>query len=420
MKPENTSSRRFSIYCRICGKELSVPIVILHGLVPTILLHSLVFCKEHKRQFARRRREGVSTVQLNTAWRDLLDNWRERPEELDQETRKRKKASRLFFSQRYENWLLFRRDYPRFLTPREVFRGIGSLLTLGKIKPYKASAVLRTKKGRRSRSAPRLVRLGDSLAFNTQTGEIRRFIDVMEDEVLDDLRGIRPAPGQAEVAAFWGNSAPTGMRERLRERFQQQVAPGYRLLISELVRLAPFSVYGPIGNPLDLVLKGGGWEGGGSDEIGGISLSFSSPRFASTERHFEIITAKANRRNVYYPLEDDEQHSRDLDEWLFQWTHLSDKQREQVGPPAIWRGELLIDEETFSGEIRAWSQPYQLARFSFKNDKIILSGHACGPTQGELLHLLTDLKRLNQRGDTLGQYQCEFDEERARRINSIA
>ena len=83
MKPENTSSRRFSLHCRICGKELSVPIVILHGLVPTIVLHSLVFCKEHKRQFARRRREGVSTVQLNTAWRDLLDNWRERPEELE-------------------------------------------------------------------------------------------------------------------------------------------------------------------------------------------------------------------------------------------------------------------------------------------------------------------------------------------------
>lgn len=221
MKPENTSSRRSSLRCRICGKELSVPIVLLHGLVPTIVLHSLVFCKEHQGQFAKRRCERVSSAQLNTTWRDLLDNWRERPEELDQETRKRKNASRLFFSQRYEEWLLFRRDYPRFLTPREFFRGIGSLLTLGKIKPYKASAVLRPKKGRRLRSAPRLTRLGDSLAFNTQTGEIRRFIDVNEDEVLDDLRDIRLAPNQAEVAAFWGNPVPTGIRERQREHFRQ-------------------------------------------------------------------------------------------------------------------------------------------------------------------------------------------------------
>lgn len=204
-----------------------------------------------------------------------------------------------------------------------------------RLEVLKASAVLRPARGRKPKSAPRPTRLGDSLAFHIQTGEVRRFVDVMEDEALDDLRGIRPAPGQAEIAACWGKPAPTGMRERLRARFPQQVAPGQRLLIPELVRLASFPVYGLIGNPLDLLLAGGGWSGGGSQAIGSLSLSFSGPRFANAKRNVELITAQTKQRYLYYPPEHDKQHTRELDEQLFQSMHLSTQQRAQLELPAI-------------------------------------------------------------------------------------
>jgi hypothetical protein len=206
--------------------------------IPLVVINGLVFCKEHKQQFVGRRRAGVSTEQLNADWGDMLDNWRERSATLDSEIGRRKGATRLSFTQRYQDWLLFGCWYRVRITFKEFLRGVGSLLTLGKIKPYKASAIL--KKGRRSSRRRRLSRMGDFLAINTQTGECRRFVDVNEDEALDDLQGIRPVSGQEEVATFWRNPSPTGRRERLHELFHQRVSgPDHRLLIRELVRLTP-------------------------------------------------------------------------------------------------------------------------------------------------------------------------------------
>jgi hypothetical protein len=350
--------------CQICGQEMRRPIVVTHGLV---------FCKEHRRQLGIRRREGVNTAQLNAIWGDTLDNWRERPAELNSETGKRKGATRLFFTQRYEDWLLFRRGYPRLISFKEFLRQIASLLTAGKIKPYKAKAVLKPKRRRWSHSKRRSTRLNDFLAFNLQTGEIRRFVDVNEYEVLDDLQGIRPAPGQAEIAAFWGNPTPTGMREKRQEQFHQRVAPGHRLLILELVGLVQFPLYGPVDNPLGLVLESAGWSGGGSDEVGSVSLSFNSPHFAGPDRNFAITTARTNRQGIYYPPEEEDEHYvSHLDEWLFQSYHLSGERQAQAGSPEIWHGELLVDEETFTSEIRSWSQPFQLARFTLKTPGFIL------------------------------------------------
>jgi hypothetical protein len=384
---------------------------------PIVVTHGLVFCKEHKRQLGICRREGVNTAQLNAVWRDTLDNWRERPAGLNSETGKRKGATCLFFTQRYEDWLLFRRGYPRLISFKEFFRGIVSLLTMGKIRPDKPRGVIKNRKGRKLRSVRCKGRLGNCLVVNAQTGEIRRFVDVMEHEVLDDLRGIRPVSGQAEIAAFWGNPTPTGMREKLQEPFHQRVAPGHRLLIPELVGLVQFPLYGPVDNPFGLVLQSAGWSGGGSDEIGSVSLSFNSPHFVGPDRNFDITTARTDRYGIYYPLEDDEHYVSHLDERLFQSYHLSGERRVQVGSPEIWHGELLIDEETFISEIRSWSQPYQLARFTLKNARVNLSGQARGLARDELLPLLKELKVINQRDDTLAQYQREFDEAREKRIN---
>ncbi len=56
---ETVQRRRGFTACRICGREMRQPIMAINGLV---------FCREHAREFKRRRHEGVSTAELDTAW----------------------------------------------------------------------------------------------------------------------------------------------------------------------------------------------------------------------------------------------------------------------------------------------------------------------------------------------------------------
>jgi hypothetical protein len=85
---------------------------------PIMAINGLVFCPEHAREFKRRRHEGVSTTELDTAWGDTLKNWRERPPELDQETKPKFLATSFAFQERDGPWLIFSRFYPEFERPR--------------------------------------------------------------------------------------------------------------------------------------------------------------------------------------------------------------------------------------------------------------------------------------------------------------
>ena len=58
--------------CPICGKQLTEP-------------KGSPYCPEHLVQYERRQRLGVPTDELSEQWRDTLDNWRDRPPELDVE-----------------------------------------------------------------------------------------------------------------------------------------------------------------------------------------------------------------------------------------------------------------------------------------------------------------------------------------------
>lgn len=191
--------------------------------------------------------------------------------------------------------------------------------------------------------------------------------------------------------------------------------PGHRLLIAQFVGLVPFPLYGPIDNPLGLVLTSTGWSGRSSDDIGSLDLSFRRPRFPDTSagHTLTIRTSRAHQHGIEPPPDNDERFLRHLDASIFPSSRLNDSPQEQAGQPAIWRGELLIDTDTFTGSIRSWSQPYQLARFPRKNEQTILSGHTCGPSRDELLQLLAHLHLLNQHEETLAQYQRELDETRA-------
>ena len=397
---ERAQRRRRSTACRICGREIRQPLLVINGLV---------FCQEHAREFKRRRHEGVSTAELDPLWGDMLKNWRERPPELDKETKPKFMAMSFALQEKDEPWLIFSRGYPVFARPR-LRRSSRTVY-----RPRRAETPLRLRKGGGSISRPRY-RQPDYVAVNTQTGEIRRFVDVSGYEVLDDLHGIHPAPAQAELAAFWGKRKPSGIREKAREQFERQFQDErYRIRIPDLVHLLPFPVYGPVSNPFDLTLCcSSSMRSAGINYISSVGLVFSSPRYPHVRENFEIVSSDTRERNIMYHTKNTPgpgYPAFDPDSQLFQRYNLSGEERELAGNPSSWEGELTIAGVPFTGELYHWSQPYQLSRFFLKSEKTILTGNANGPSEDELFQLLKDLQIINQQDDVLLHYQREYDED---------
>jgi hypothetical protein len=391
---EIVQRRRGFTACRICGREMRQPLLVINGLV---------FCPEHAREFKRRRHEGVSTAELDTAWGDTLKNWRERPPELDQETKPKFLAMSFALEEKDEPWLIFSRSYPEFERPRRS-KPIAIL---------RAKKTFRTRRGSISRR-PRH-RLPDYVAVNTHTGEIRRFVDLAGNEVLDDLQGIHPAPAEAELAAYWGKRKPTGIRERAREQFQRQyLDERHRIRIPDLVHLLPFHIYGPVGNPLDLTLCCSLSMMSGINYISSVGLVFSSLRYPHVRENFEIVASDTRECNIMYYTKNTPGPAHpafDPDIGLFQRYSLNEEERELAGNPSSWEGDLIIAGVPFTGELYYWSQPAQLSRFFLKSEKTILTGNAYGPSEDELFQLLTGLQIINQQDDVLLHYQCEYDED---------
>ncbi len=364
---ESVQHRRGFTACRICGREMRQPPIVINGLV---------FCQQHARE----------------------------PPELDQETKPKFLATSFALQEKDEPWLIFSRFYPEFEKPR-------------RSKPeatLRAKKTFRTSKGRGSPSRPRH-RLSDCIAVNAQTGEIRRFVDVSGNEVLDDLQGIHPAPAQAELAAFWGKRKPTGIRERAHEEFQRQYQDErHRIRIPDLVHLLLFPIYGPVGNPLDLTLCCSLSMGLSINYISSVGLVFSSPRYPHVRENFEIVASDTRERNIMYYTKNTPGPAHpafDPDIRLFQRYGLSEEERELAGNPSSWEGDLTIAGVPFTGELYHWSQPLQLSRFYLEGEKTILTGNACGPSENELFGVLKDLQTLNRQDDVLLQYQREYDED---------
>lgn len=187
--------------CRVCQRKL-LRLFLMSG--------DHIFCYEHKREFKRRQREGVGTAELDPLWSDTLKNWRERPPELHAEAKSQFLATPFTLRQKVESWLLFERSYRQIRLTR---RGKAHRTIYNPRKNFG----YRFKKQRLS-----FHRLSDYIAFDTQTGAIRRFVDVALNEVTDDLQGIRPAPAQEDLAKFWGKRKPHGIGERNRRHFHQQ------------------------------------------------------------------------------------------------------------------------------------------------------------------------------------------------------
>ena len=130
--------------CRICGQELPDDA-------------EKPFCGVHLAQYLSRQSEGITTEQLDPSWGDHLGNWRERPDILAAEPY----ADRLRFRREWGDWLFFWMGYSS--------------------------------------------RLPDWLLVNPDTGEVRRFVEISENDVRTAIKGM-PAANQQDLANRWGES----------------------------------------------------------------------------------------------------------------------------------------------------------------------------------------------------------------------
>lgn len=330
-----------NLICLICGREVG--------------LAGPQFCTLHLPQYEARQRTGVTTDELSVQWEDSLDNWRERPPELDAETGVRSHSTPFRFEERDGEWILFIRSYEGFRQP-------------------------------------------DCLAINLRTREVRRFVEASPEDILDDLHGTRPAPHQAQLAARWGNSETTGLLAQL-EQLLRGGQP--QISISLLMQAMPFPVYGLVGNPQDLAVCSVSREYAGH-RLTDVGLTFSSPRYPGVRENLELSSHDAKDQSVIY-------------------------QPMGQGEPPFWQGECTIDGRKFTGEIRRWAFPQEVAQqlppgysqggtamFYLKGEETVLSGLVRGPSVEELSGLLQNLVVLNNRADLLEQYQRELDQESKR------
>jgi hypothetical protein len=349
--------------CHICEAELP-------WYRSLVLIEHRIFCSTHARQYHARQRQGISTEELDTRWSDTLDNWHERPEALDQECGSRWiPFNYLFFDQRVEGWVLFRRSYGHWAWERP------------KIHNFRGP---------------------DMLAVNPQTGDIRRFVSVAPEDVVDDLRGVRPALYQAELAPYWGRRLPPGFSLRLTQPYHDPHGP---LQVAALLQAASFPVYGIADRLLDLSMCSLGYESTGF-RLSGVNFRFSSPRFPQVREAVHISSAE-NKPPVVMDLYPPQP-------FLFRQYRLSAAEQAQAGEPAIRQLTMTIGQVPFTGECYFWAQPYPLSWFYLKNQKVRLVGSALGLSQEDVVSLLEGLVVLNERADLAAHYQLELDQERTR------
>lgn len=378
---ETATRRRRRPLCRICQAELP-----WHRSL--VIIYDRLFCSAHARQYHIRQKRGVSTEELDTRWSDAVDNWRERPRALDQERGTRGDPfSRMSFTQRVEGWVLFQRSYSYWPWQR-----------------------------------PPGPRGPDTLAVNPQTGDVRRFVSVGLEEVLDDLRGIRPALNQAELRLYWGRSLPPGFYQRLAQPY---LDPRGLLQVPSLLQAAAFPIYGLAGQPLELAVCSAGCQSAGF-RLRSVGFSFSSPRYPQAREAVRIGSAENTGGAFPPPNSIAFEHNASATAGashaeppfpsarLFEFYRLSPAERAQAGDPAVQQVALTIAQESFTGERYFWAHPYPLSWFHLTSEKTRLAGSGLGPSEEEMLHLLEGLVVLNERADLGAEYQLELDQERAR------
>jgi len=305
--------------------------------------------------YEARQRAGVATEELAFLWNDSLANWKGRPIELDSEPY----APLFMFRQRWEDWLVFMRGYSK--------------------------------------------RLPDWIVVNNRTREIRHFIEVEETEIQNDLSGVRAAFNQADLAARWGRPVSQESADEFEKKHYGNESG--KISIIKVINAAPMPVYSFSDQFFSLRLHGYTWSHV-NGRINSIGFTYGDSASSLKPGMFTVTSFDPLDRSIAWSQEDFQVASLvDTDNKLFQHFHFSGEKRQEAGNPQILENTFTVGDNLFSGEIRYWSEPYQIAGFFLKQEKVILTGSAFGLTQSEILQLLEKLIIINDRTELLIQYE---------------
>lgn len=340
--------------CAICGASLQ------SRLGPP-------FCPEHAADYEVRQRTGVVTDALDPRWQDNLSNWRECPAPFSGDAT----AGLFRLVRRWEDWLLFQQGYP--------------------------------------------ARVPDWIAVHERTGEARRFVEVDEMDVRDDLLGVRPAPYQERLEQRWLRPEPREPFETVQRRYLN--ADG-AVALATLVGAALMPVYGLAAPPHGLTLRGIGWE----DTVRGpmnVELTFATPPAVRPNVAFQLRSADlTSARRLLRPR--GSIPSILTETALRLWKEYGSKAMplEWADLQRLPEHRVVLAGRPFVGEVLAWEERINRFACRMTSNDVIVSGAAFGTPRADFLTLLQSLVVLNDHPDLLAHYQAEHDLRRQPRQSS--
>lgn len=309
----------------------------------------LRLCDIHRLENDERQRNGVDTKDLDTRWHDSLATWREHPSALDAEPQ----PERFRFTRGSEPWVLFMRGYPH--------------------------------------------RLPDWIAVEISTNQIRRFVEINQSDLLDDLEGKRPAPYQEDLHLRWGDPAarePQGVfAYRHRDTGGDHSLPA-------MIKYAQIPVYGVSENPFGLMLYSTEYslESRGLD---GVKLIFVSSGPVNPQVVASFNALRVGIRNLKLPPgygsgPDSEQALR-----LLRGYRRDLIDRIKTVSPVTNTCHIAFPGFQRDTEILCWPEPINLINFALTNDEIFLGVSTIGLSEPELLLLLRNVQVVNNQPDLL-------------------
>ena len=194
--------------------------------------------------------------------------------------------------------------------------------------------------------------------------------------------------------------------------------------IPDLVKGAPFPVYGLNDHPLDLLMTSYTLGISHLSNLISTGLVFTSPRYTNSHisnryspksQNFYILSIDAatehlDREHMIFSFEGlSEDTYSNSTQRLFQLYSFSEEEENQAGDPLVWQGELALANTIFTGKMFSWNPPFQIATFLLKSEETILLGSAYGPSDKEVFQLLESLQVINHQDNLLESYQHDFE-----------
>ena len=237
----------------------------------------------------------------------------------------------------------------------------------------------------------------DWLALNSETGEVRRFVEVTAMEIMEDLIGVRSASGQEDFAERWGRTQPIGPG-----RWSRRVQDDQRF--ERFLRAAGFPVYGFV-----------------NEVVAGFRLGAASTSQASNARgpvYAGLVFVEAQHRGlgvVAVGVQSWDPLHRPVEPFgglvLSPFSHQPPR-CDSVLPLRINSASsqvtLMLSRETFYGYVSQLASPLEPVRFVLRSRTVMLAGAAVGVNSEQALALLHCLEPIQDRPPVLQRYELEI------------